>query len=157
MLEYLMFGDVRARKYSKTSTRARLILEYLILGDAGARKYSKTSARAHSILEKFAFDTTLLEISAWHLQFTGLINDKQTRIVVMSWKLIKVSVVKFSMNPNQNIFFSVGISLYAGCIRLERKYFDLYFSYFFFEYYIFLNLFSLHLMNKNYLLIQFKE
>ena len=59
-----MLVDVRARKYSKTSTRARLILEYLILGDAGARKYSKTSARAHSILEKFAFDTTLLEISA---------------------------------------------------------------------------------------------
>ena len=37
------------------------MFEYLMLGDVRARKYSKTGARTHSILEKFAFDTTLHE------------------------------------------------------------------------------------------------
>ena len=36
------------------------MFDYLMLGDVRARKYSKTSARTRSILEKFAFDTTLL-------------------------------------------------------------------------------------------------
>ena len=36
------------------------MFEYLMLGDVHARKYSKTSARTCSILEKFEFDTTLL-------------------------------------------------------------------------------------------------
>ena len=36
------------------------MFEYLMLGDVRARKYSKTGARTHSILKKFAFDTTLL-------------------------------------------------------------------------------------------------
>ena len=35
------------------------MFEYLMLGDVRARKYSKTRARTRSILEKFAFDTTL--------------------------------------------------------------------------------------------------
>ena len=35
------------------------MFEYLMLGDVRARKYSKTGARTSSILEKFAFDTTL--------------------------------------------------------------------------------------------------
>ena len=35
------------------------MLEYLMLGNVRAWKYSKTGARARSILEKFAFDTTL--------------------------------------------------------------------------------------------------
>ena len=35
------------------------MFEYLMLGDVRARKYSKTGARTRSILEKFAFDTTL--------------------------------------------------------------------------------------------------
>ena len=34
-----------------------------MLGDAHARKYSKNGARTHSILEKFAFDTTLKNIT----------------------------------------------------------------------------------------------
>ena len=36
------------------------MFEYLMLGDVRARKYSKTGARTHSILKKFAFDTTLM-------------------------------------------------------------------------------------------------
>ena len=36
------------------------MFEYLMLGDVRARKYSKTGARTRSILEKFAFDTTLV-------------------------------------------------------------------------------------------------
>ena len=35
------------------------MFEYLMLGDFRARKYSKTGARTCSRLEKFAFDTTL--------------------------------------------------------------------------------------------------
>ena len=35
------------------------MFEYLMLGDVRARKYSKTSAHTRSILKKFAFDTTL--------------------------------------------------------------------------------------------------
>ena len=35
------------------------MFEYLMLGDVRARKYSKTGAHTRSILEKFAFDTTL--------------------------------------------------------------------------------------------------
>ena len=42
-----------------------------MLGDVRARKYSKTSARTRSILEKFAFDTTLLCIKlGFNLSFT---------------------------------------------------------------------------------------
>ena len=37
------------------------MFEYLMLGDVRARKYSKTGARTCSILEKFAFDTTLID------------------------------------------------------------------------------------------------
>ena len=35
------------------------MFEYLMLGDVRARKYSKTGARTRSILKKFVFDTTL--------------------------------------------------------------------------------------------------
>ena len=35
------------------------MFEYLMLGDVHARKYSKNGARTRSILEKFAFDITL--------------------------------------------------------------------------------------------------
>ena len=34
------------------------MFKYLMLGDVRARKYSKTDARTRSILEKFAFDTS---------------------------------------------------------------------------------------------------
>ena len=37
----------------------RSMFEYLMLGDVLARKYTKTSAHTRSILERFAFDTTL--------------------------------------------------------------------------------------------------
>ena len=36
------------------------MFEYLMLGDVRARKYSKTGTHTRSILKKFAFDTTLL-------------------------------------------------------------------------------------------------
>ena len=35
------------------------MFEYLMLGDVRARKYSKTGARTRSILKKFEFNTTL--------------------------------------------------------------------------------------------------
>ena len=35
------------------------MFEYLMFGVVRARKYSKTGARTRSILEKFVFDTTL--------------------------------------------------------------------------------------------------
>ena len=47
------------------------MFEYLMLGDVRAQKYSKTGARTHSILEKFAFDTTLSDLSKdWETIFT---------------------------------------------------------------------------------------
>ena len=36
------------------------MFKYLMLGDARAQKYSKTGARTRSILKKIAFDTTLV-------------------------------------------------------------------------------------------------
>ena len=37
------------------------MFEYLMLGDVRARKYLKIGARTCSILEKFVFDTTLFQ------------------------------------------------------------------------------------------------
>ena len=45
------------------------MFEYLMLGDVRAQKYSKTGARTYSILEKFVFDAALPFFDLYELFF----------------------------------------------------------------------------------------
>ena len=67
------------------------MFKYLMFGDVRARKYSKTAARTRSILEKFEFDTTLIfctrgaptgngsQNNRPNISFMPMLNESQTR------------------------------------------------------------------------------